>query len=143
MKRLFMIRLENGNSVIAQAESEREALEFAGVDVDLESIADDLQVDLPTAHWELVRSGLGPQNITVRELHNFAVDVVLTDEGQLAFRFGNFEEADEKIFADYPALVSALDEIARQEDPRMTTEFGKERLAEAIAGERTRLLVAK
>jgi hypothetical protein len=58
-----MIRLENGNSAIAQAESEREALQFAGVDVNLESIADDQKVDVPTAHWELVRSGLGPQNI--------------------------------------------------------------------------------
>ena len=45
-----MIRLENGNSAIAQAESEREALQFAGVDVNLESIADDQKVDVPTAH---------------------------------------------------------------------------------------------
>jgi len=77
-----MIRLENGDSVIAQAE--REALQLASVDVNVESIADDLKVDVPTAHSELVRSGLGRQNICVRELHDFAVDVVLTNEGQLA-----------------------------------------------------------
>ena len=64
------------------------------------------------------------------------MEVVLTNEGQLAFRFGNFEEADEEIFADYPALVTALDEIARQEDRRITTEFATERLAEAVAVER-------
>lgn len=143
MKRLFMIRLENGNSVIAQAENEREALEFACLDADLESVAKDLKVDVPTAHWELVRCGLGPQNITVRELHNFAVDVILTNEGQLEFRFGNNEEADDEIFEDYPALASALDEIACQEDPRVTTEFAKERLAQAVEQERTRLLIAK
>jgi len=114
-------------------QAESGALQFAGVDVNLESIADDQKVDVPTAHWELVRSGLGPQNICVRELHDSAVEVVLTNEGQLAFRFGNFEEADEEIFGDYPALVTALDEIARQEDRRITTEFATERLAEAVA----------
>ncbi len=112
MKKLFMIRLENGNSVIAQAESEREALEFAGLDADLESVANDLKMDVPTAHWELVCCGLGPQNVTVRELHNVAVDVVLTNEGELEFRFGNIEEADDEIFEDYPALATTLDEIA-------------------------------
>lgn len=125
MKKLFMIRLENGNSVIAQAENEREALAFAGLDADLESVANDLKVDVPTTHWELVRCGLGPQNVTVRELNNLAVDVVLTNEGELEFRFGNCEEAEGEIFEDYPALVSVLDEIARQEDPRVTTELAK------------------
>lgn len=44
---------------------------------------------------------------------------------------------------DYPALASALDEIAGQEDPRITTEFAKDRLVEAVERERTRLLIAK
>jgi hypothetical protein len=84
---LFMIRLEDGNRVIAQAD-ELEAPRFVGRDADLESVAN----DLPAANWELVHCGLGRQNSTARQLHNFAVEVKLTNEGQPEFRLCNMKK---------------------------------------------------
>ena len=141
MKKLFLIRLENGNCVIAQAENEQEALDFVGFGIDLEDIARLLESDVPTANWSLVQSGIGPQHVQVRELHQFACDVQLTDDGKFEFILGNLEGAEEEILDSYPELNKALDTIAAQDDPRLTTDFAKEALNIAVNKERTRLIV--
>jgi hypothetical protein len=139
MKNLYLIRLENGNSVIAQAEDEKEALEFAGLEIDLEDAAHQMNTDTAAAHWSLVQSGIGPQRVEVREMQNFACDVTINDDGTLEFIVGNWEESEEEILKAYPALESALQSIDAQEDPRLTTDFAKDALSAAVSKERTRL----
>jgi hypothetical protein len=141
MKKLYMIRLENGNSVIAQAEDEREALNFAGLDIDLEDAAAKMESDPPSAQWTLVQSGIGPQRVTVRELHDFACDIRLKDDGSFDFIVGNWEGTDDEILQDYPALSDALAEVEAHDDPRLTTHFAREALAIAVQKERTRLMI--
>jgi hypothetical protein len=141
MKKLFLIRLENGNCVIAQAENEQEALDFAGFGIDLEDIARRMKSDVPTAHWSLVQSGVGPQRVQVRELHEFACDLELTDGGEFEFILGNWEGAKEEILESYPEINKALDAIDARDDPRLTTDFAREALNIAVNKERTRLIV--
>lgn len=141
MRKLFLIRLENGNSVIAQAENEQEALDFAGFEIDLEDAARQMESDVPMAHWSLVQSGVGPQRVEVRELHEFACDLRLNDSGEFEFILGNWEGAEDEILQSYPELNKALDAIDAQDDPRLTTDFAKEALNTAVSKERTRLIV--
>lgn len=136
-----MIRLENGNSVIAQAENEQDAMEFAGLKIDLEDAARKMESDVPMAHWSLVQSGVGPQRVQVRELHEFVCDVRLTDDGKLEFIVGNWEGAEEEILEMYPDLNKALERIDAHDDPSLTTDFAKEALHTAVNKERTRLIV--
>jgi hypothetical protein len=65
----------------------------------------------------LVQSGAGPQNFTIRELHNFACDAKLEDDGSFTLSLGNYAEADDEFHQD-------LDEAR-------------------VAKERTRLLIGK
>ena len=89
-QKLYMIRLENGNSVITQAANEPEALEHIGFNTDPTTLAAEMnEADVPSVHWALVQSGVGPQKVTIRELHDFACDVVLKDDGSFHVTFGN------------------------------------------------------
>ena len=88
-QKLYMIRLENGNSVITQAANEPEALELIGFNADPATLAAEMnEEDVPSVHWALVQSGVGSQKVAIRELHDFACDVVLKDDGIFLRYFG-------------------------------------------------------
>jgi hypothetical protein len=140
-QKLYMIRLENGNSVITQAANEPEALELIGFNADPTTLAAEMnEADVPSVHWALVQSGVGPQKVTIRELHDFACDVVLKDDGSFHVTLGNYEMAEEEFLDDYPDVRVALHAIDEQDDPRLTTDFAREVLSEAVEKERTRLM---
>jgi hypothetical protein len=98
------------------------------------------EADVPSVHWALVQSGVGPQKVTIRELHDFACDVVLKDDGTFHVTLGNYEMAEEEFLDDYPDVTVALHAIDEQDDPRLTTDFAGEVLSEAVEKERTRLM---
>ncbi|MDE1161131.1 MAG: hypothetical protein PW792_04190 [Acidobacteriaceae bacterium] len=141
--KLYMIRLENGNAAILQAENEEAAIEQAGLRVDPKAFAKEQGVsDVAAQHLELVRSGLGPQNFRIRELKDFFCLVSLRDDGRFQFALES-QETDEEFYEDYPVLWSAEDPLLQEIDP-FHPEWNKRReplIAEAVERERTRLLV--
>lgn len=81
-----MIRLQNGNSVVLQADNEQEALEFAGLRADASPLTEHMKArgeDADPAEVQLLmmQSGLGPQNCTIRELNEFHCAFNLQDDG--------------------------------------------------------------
>ncbi len=134
---LFQIRLQNGNSVIVQAEDPEKALIAAGIS-DLTSQCRQLRnPDSPDAEdaeilWELVeQAGIGLQNYTVRRLRNFMLDCKLNDDG--SFTLSHSEEASLVEFReDYPELsyvpdgppwASMMREAVTTERNRLTALF--------------------
>jgi hypothetical protein len=115
---LFMIRLENGNSVVVQAENEAEALEFAGLRSDPHEMAEKLteesgeQHDPAEVHLMMINSGVGPQNYTIRKLKNFMCEFSLTDEGEFEAHLASADQAYDEFYVDYPELDKAFDETA-------------------------------
>jgi hypothetical protein len=91
MKKLYMIRLENGNSVIVQAENQDAALEHAGLRVDPAAQA----VAMGEKDVTLVHEGLGPQNYTIRELDDFLCVAHLEDDGDFDLSLESGESSDE------------------------------------------------
>lgn len=149
---LFMIRLENGNSVVLQAENEAEALEVVGLRSDPRELAETLtegsgeQHDPAEVHLTMINSGVGPQNYTIRKLKNFMCEFCLTDEGEFEARLANADQAYDEFYLDYPELDRAFDEAAA---PLLADdhwpghlEAHRERttraIAAAVAKERTR-----
>jgi hypothetical protein len=141
--KLFMLRLENGNSVILQAESQEEAVERAGLRVDPAAVAaQNGAKDVAQQHYELVASGVGPQNFTIRELSHFFCMAVLADDGTFAIHTET-EEADEEFFEDYPAVWTREDALLEELDvfdPRWAPRR-EPLIKEAVQKERTRLLI--
>jgi hypothetical protein len=160
--KLFMIRLENGDSLILQAESEEDAIEQTGLDADGADVVEQLndgkieKIDAAEAHLALIESGTGKQNFTIRELHKFSLACGLTDDGKFDFWLGD-GDVTEELFEDYPELHAALDSLeeywltdkhvteAIYESlvtgiPRQRTQHEIDTISEAVAKERTRLL---
>ncbi|HTF63049.1 MAG TPA: hypothetical protein VK638_10090 [Edaphobacter sp.] len=149
---LFMIRLENGNSVVLQAENEAQALEFAGLRSDPHELAETLtersgeQHDPAEVHLMMVNSGVGPQNYTIRKLKNFMCEFTLTDEGEFEARLASTDQAYDEFYVDYPELDKAFDETAApllaDDKWRDHLDAHRERtrraVAAAVAKERTR-----
>ena len=161
---LFMIRLENGNSVVVQAENEVQALEFAGLRSDPREIAKELTLrtgeehDPADIHFSMVSNGVGPQNFTIRKLANFICEFHLQDGGEFESHLSGSDETCDEFYVDYPELNSALDEwsgpiltkpeeaISTFADPELMSEVEDHAqhrdkvIAEAVARERTRLI---
>ena len=112
---LFMIRLENGNSVVLQAESEIDALEYAGLRSDPDAVAKEMsqrsgeEHDPAEIYLSMVRSGVGPQNYTIRKLRHFMCDFHLEEDGQFEGRLSANDDTSDEFYIDYPELNKALD----------------------------------
>ncbi len=145
MRKLYMIRLENGNSVILQADTEEQALRDAGLRIDpADRAALTGESDLCETHLQLVRQGFGPQNYTIRELQDFMCVAELSENGE--FEFGlDSDQAYDEFRRDYPCLVAAEEEIAKAECDEISPENKDswQLLEEAVLKERTRLLIAR
>jgi hypothetical protein len=143
MKKLYMIRLENGNSVILQASSSEQALEFAGLTVDPAQQAAAMgERDVAGLHFSLVHAGMGPQNYTIREIQNFLCIAHLEDDGDFSISLESGEGGDE-FYVDYPHLCEAEQEHLQRRFPDPTFENPEVRLLyqNAVQKERTRLLI--
>ncbi len=143
MKRLFMIRLENGNSVILQADDPDEALEFAGLKVDPERQAAAMgERDVAAVHLTLVHEGFGPQRFTIREIENFHCVAHLEDEGDFVLSIESGDCSDE-FHRDYPHLVDAerAHLASKFPNPNFKNPEVRALYREAVEKERTRLLI--
>ncbi len=143
MRKLFMIRLENGNSVIVQADNREQALEFAGLTVDPAKQAAAMgERDVAGLHLVLVHEGFGPQNYTIREIENFLCVAHLEDDGDFDISLESGEGSDE-FYKDYPHLCEAEREHLRRKftDPTFDNPDVRRLYQEAVEKERTRLLV--
>jgi hypothetical protein len=120
MKKLYMIRLQNGNSVVLQAEDERQAIEIVGLDSDGRAVAEQMkangrEVDLAEVQLMLMESGCGQQNFTIRELSDFNCGFTLKDDGQFSAAINDDESLDE-FYKDYPELEKAEKEVSAEID---------------------------
>lgn len=143
MKKLYMIRLENGNGLILQAGSREQALRHAGLRVDPAKQAAAMKVpDVAALHLELVDEGMGPQNYTIRELHHFSCSAHLEDDGNFVLSLESGQGSDE-FYEDYPDLRSAeAEHLQRQfSDPTFENPDVLNLYRAAVKKERTRLLV--
>jgi hypothetical protein len=151
MRKLYMIRLQNGNSVVLQADDEHQALEFAGLRSDGSSLAEHLKasgenVDPAEVQLMMMQSGLGPQNYTIRELNDFHCVFNLDDEGTFSSGLDGEESLDE-FYLDYPELDAAEEELSDiisqsvefEDGVRIRSEREKELMDAAVLKERTRL----
>jgi hypothetical protein len=150
MRKLYMIRLQNGNSVVLQADDERQALEYAGLHRDRAVLAEHLrasgeEVDEAILQLRMMESGLGPQNYTIRELTEFHCAFGLKDDGDFVVGLEDDEALDE-FYKDYPELDLAEEQVAEilaasdlEDDLIMESEWEKQLMYAAVVKERTRL----
>lgn len=150
MKKLYMIRLQNGNSVVLQAENEQEALEFAGLRSDGSALASQLRasgedVDDAMVQLMMMENGIGPQNYTIRELSDFHCAFRLKDDGDFVSCIDD-EDALDEFYADYPELDTAEEQVAEVlaspdlgEGIRIRAHWEKRLMYAAVVKERTRL----
>jgi hypothetical protein len=96
--------------------------------------------DVAKAHLMLVRTGLGPQNYTIRELHSFTCVAALRDDGDFDISLES-EEASDEFYQDYPHLSEAVDESVKMGHTILQDPRGRRLMEEAVNKERTRLLV--
>jgi hypothetical protein len=119
-RKLYMIRLENGNSVILQAESQDDAIDFAGINVTPEDVTRvrsgggrervaTTPEELAELQYQLMQTGVGAQRYTIRELKRFFCEVDLLDDGQFDLNITS-EEAEHEFERDYPKLIKAQNE---------------------------------
>jgi hypothetical protein len=144
MKNLYMIRLENGNSAIVQAENADAALEHAGLRVDPVAQAAAIgEKDVASLHLTLVHEGLGPQNYTIRELRDFLCVAHLDDDGDFDLSLESGESSDE-FYVDYPFLREAEEEhlLRKFTDPTFDNPDVRKLYKNAVERERTRLRVS-
>lgn len=107
MSKVYMVRHENGDSTIVQAENEHEALELAGIAIDVDEFARENGMEVnPELHVSLRQSGIGPQRYSIREIHTLHINVRLTAEGRLEFG-PDTEDFLNDIYSEYPHLVEA------------------------------------
>jgi hypothetical protein len=110
-RKLYMIRLENGDSVILQAANEEEALESSGIRCDVADFATwQGMTDVAEASWRLMTSGLGPQNYNIRELQYFMCTLRLEDDGDFTLALES-DEAHAEVDNDYPVLSHTIRNI--------------------------------
>ena len=144
MNKLYMIRLENGDSVILQAKTEEDAIRKAGLRVNPVELAAELgDGDVAVTHLGMVNAGVGPQNFTIRELHDFMCVAALREDGYFDLRFESYEALDE-FYLDYPNIEAAVDENAGMDlaKGRLDSPAVRELFRDAVERERARLLVA-
>jgi len=151
-KKLFMVRMENGDSMILQAEEEEQALKDAlGDEEGLKREVAKCKVDHPELdeadiRLDFMRAGLGPQRATVRELENFSCSVCMDEEGELGLLMEGEDTLDE-VYVDYPVLLAAQLAGSPEGDihfePHGYTEEARARIDEAMETERTRLTFAE
>jgi hypothetical protein len=144
MKSLFMIRLENGNSVVLQATDREQALEFAGLRIDpAKQAAAVKDRDVAAVHLALVDGGYGPQRFTIREIESFHCVANLEDNGNFLLRIESGECSDE-FCLDYPYLCEAEREHFERQfpDPNFTNPEVRKLYQDAVERERMRLLIS-
>jgi hypothetical protein len=145
---LFMIRLENGGSVVLQAKDEEQALEFAGIRVDLTEVMKGFsqtsgrEYDPAEFHLALVDSGTGPQHFTIRKLNNFMCTFKLDDQGNFEGTLGDGDDTNDEFWSDYPILAKMLDEVVPDDlvPGGVSRDHYDAELKSAIARERNRLV---
>jgi hypothetical protein len=144
MNKLYMIRLENGDSAVLQAASEEDAIQKAGLRADPTELAAELtNGDVALVHLGMIKAGVGPQNFTIRELHDFMCIAALREDGDFDFRLESDEALDE-FFLDYPAIEAAADENSKMDLTQggLDNPTVQELFRDAVEQERARLLVA-
>jgi hypothetical protein len=115
--KLFMIRLQNGNSVVLQAKTRDEALDFAGVTTQAKDVrkvgangkwenAATTPEQLSALQSEMLEMGIGPQGHNIRELKDYKCDFALTDKGEFESDVST-EKAFNEFMRDYPELTKA------------------------------------
>lgn len=110
MKKFYMIRLENGNSALLQAANEEDAIQSAGLRTSPAQLATELhETDIAATHLAMVSAGVGPQNFTIRELHDFMCIAVLREDGNFEFRLDG-ETGINEFYLDYPYIDAATEE---------------------------------
>lgn len=115
--KLFMVRYQNGNSYIGQAEDEEQALRDAGIRSTVADVKEsqpdgsERAMEPTVAQQLLDEIGHGPQNYTVRELTNFRALVKLEDSAELSIESYD-EGTDNEMWQDYPMV----DEVADAEE---------------------------
>jgi hypothetical protein len=138
-----MIRVENGDSVILQAETEEDAIRKAGLRVNPAELAAELgDGDVAVTHLGMVNAGVGPQNFTIRELRDFMCVAALREDGHFDLRLESDEALDE-FYLDYPNIEAAVDESAGMDlaKARLDSSAVRELFRDAVERERARLLV--
>jgi len=144
MNRLYMIRLENGDSAVLQAPTEEEAIRRAGLTMNPAQVAAEFgDRNVALTHRAMVDAGVGPQNFRVRELQSFMCMAVLREDGNFDFRLDSDPALDE-FYLDYPHIDAAAEENSRM-DPKEASFDNpavQELFRDAVDCERTRFLVA-
>jgi len=150
MRKLYMIRLQNGNSVVLQADDEQQALEYAGLRADGSELTEEMRasgedVDKADVQLLMMESGLGPQNYTIRELNEFHCSFILNDDGTFVASLDGEESLDE-FYMDYPELDAAesersdlIGEPEFEDGVRIQSQQEKQLIEAAVLKERTRL----
>ena len=143
MSKLHMIRLENGDALVLQANNEREAQVRAGLTLDPAEMATHAGVeDVAEFHLYMKDLGVGPQISQIRELRNFRCHVHIEDNAICQFSMENSECLGE-IFADYPEIQKALAQILDFDSAQRNCQSLTQAILEdAVMKERTRLLVS-
>jgi hypothetical protein len=141
--KLFMIRLQNGNSRIIQAKNSKAAIRKAELHVDGKDYVDDFnegqteKIDAAEMHLALVSGrGIGKQNYTIRELQNFDLECSFEDDGILVFTPATYDSSEE-IFEDYPVLGAAIDSLEEYVLPLLAEWEEQGGFKEGIPRERT------
>lgn len=143
MKKLYMIRLENGNSALLQAANEEDAIQRAGLRTSPAQLATELQeTDIAATHLAMVSAGVGPQNFTIRELRDFMCIAVLGEDGNFEFRLDSEAELNE-FYLDYPDIDAATEENMKMKPEEASLEnlAVQQLFRDAVTRERTRLLI--
>lgn len=138
-RKLFRIRLQNGNTVYLQADSEEQAIQYAGLKIDGSEIVQNRlakgeDADPAVVQYEMMQSGFGPQNFIIRECHDFHATFALADSGAFEAWLDSFP-AIEELYLDYPELHSAEEELSKLALGRDEIET----LQAAVLKEKTRL----
>ena len=148
-RRLFRIRLQNGNTVYLQADSEEQAIRDAGLKIDGSEIVQDKlakgeDADPALIQYEMMQSGFGPQNFVIRECHDFHATFALTDGGAFEAWLDSFP-AIEELYLDYPDLHSTEEDLSKltlctdEDDEVAPSQQQQAALAAAVLKEKTRL----
>lgn len=142
--KLFLVRLENGNSVYLQAKDEQDAAAVLGLTADPADYVDILECDtVEQARKVLVDSGSGKQAYIIKEVSKFFCTVDLKDGGTFSLDLDG-EEANKELWDFYPFVSAAEDRIdqdaggditkARLDNPHVIAV-----MKQAVLAERERL----
>jgi hypothetical protein len=144
--KLFVIRLENADTLIVTAEDHQDAVRQAGLTShNLSSVVQQLQnFGVHRDQADLVLDGIGPQKYEIRELNHIFLQLRISEQGSF-----DLQDMDEHTFnalmQGYPIMSATDDEIADRWPEIGDLEAHKtERdalLADAFSREKTRLML--